>query len=375
MAENDFIPVCEPFLGEKELQNVIEAVKSGWISSKGKFVNEFEEKFSAYCNANYGIFTSNGTTALHLAMLATGIGKGDEVIIPDFTMISSANAAVYVGAKPVFVDADPITWNINPSKIEEKITKNTKAIMPVHLYGHPCDMDPILKIAKEHSLFVIEDAAEAHGAEYKGKKVGCLGDVGCFSFYANKLVTTGEGGMVLTNDEKIAEKANYYKDLCFDKERRYVHNDIGFNFRATNIQAAIGIAQLERIETTIQIKRKNAQLYNSLLKNIDGITTPPEANWAKNVYWMYTILVEDNFGLSRDDLKKELRKKGIDTRFSFSPMHRQPCFEKLGFGDNDKFFTVSNELSRKGIYLPSGSTLKEEQINYIVNALKEIKGN
>lgn len=367
------IPVCEPLLGEKELQNVIECIKSGWISGKGKYIKEFEERFARYCGARYGISTTSGTTALHLAMLALGIGKGDEVIVPDFTMIASANSVVYVGAKPVWVDAEPYTWNIDPSKIEEKITRNTKAIMPVHIYGHPVDMDPILEIAKERELLVIEDAAEAHGSEYKGKGVGCLGDVGCFSFYANKIITTGEGGMVVTNDENIAERARLFKDLYFDEERKYAHQQIGFNFRMTNMQAAMGIAQLERINELVKTKRKVANLYNSLLKDVKGVTTPPEAGWAKNVYWMYTILIEDEFGMNRDTVKKGLEKRGIDTRFAFSPMHRQPCFAKLGFYGRDKDYPVAEELSRKGLYLPSGLTLKEEQIRYIVDTLKDLR--
>ena len=366
------IPVCEPLLGERDLKNVTECIKSGWISGKGRYVNEFEGRFASYCRASYGISTTSGTTALHLAMLALGIGKGDEVIVPDFTMIASANSVVYAGAMPVWVDSEPRTWNIDPAKIEEKITKKTKAIMVMHTYGHPADMDPVLKIADERGLMVIEDAAEAHGAEYKGKRVGCLGNVGCFSFYANKIVTTGEGGLVVTNDEGVAERARLFKDLYFDKERKYIHRQVGFNYRLSNIQAALGLAQLERIDEIIKMKRDNAELYNSLLKGIEGIVLPPEMKWAKNVYWMYTVLVGDEFGLNRDAVKRGLEKKGIDTRFAFSPMHVQPCFARLGFSGKDEDYPVAVGLSRRGLYLPSAPSLKEEQIRYVCESIKEL---
>jgi perosamine synthetase len=366
------IPVCEPLLGDGELKNVLDAVKTGWISGKGRYVAKFEDGFAKYCGAAHGITTTSGTTALHLAMLALGIGKGDEVIVPDFTMIAPANAVVYVGAKPVWVDAEARTWNIDPNKIDEKITEKTKAILAVHTYGHPADMDPIMKIARERGLLVIEDGAEAHGAEYKGKKVGCLGDAGCFSFYANKIITTGEGGMVVTNDDKVAEGARLFKDLYFDKERRYIHKRIGFNYRMTNVQAAIGVAQLERIDELVDKRRRTAHLYNSLLKGIKGITLPPEAEWSKNVYWMYTIMVGDGFGMDRDGLKEGLEKNGIDTRFTFSPMHRQPCFTEMGFPGSDMDFKVAEELSRNGLYLPSGPALSEDQISHVCGVIKKL---
>lgn len=366
------IPVCEPVLGKEELENVVEAVKTGWISSKGKFVDDFENQFADYCGAKYGFATTNGTAALHLSMLAHGVGRGDEVIVPDFTMIASANAVVYTGAKPVWIDSETETWNIDISKIEERITGRTKAIMPVHIYGHPVNMGPLMKIAKENDLIVIEDAAEAHGAEYRGRKVGCLGNSGCFSFYANKIITTGEGGMFVTNDSEAAGEARRFKDLYFDDERRYIHEKIGFNFRMTNMQAAIGLAQLHKIDRLVETKRKIGKTYNSLLSDVEGITTPPEAKWAKNVYWMYSILVEDDFGVDRDTLKKELYRKGIDTRFTFTPMHSQPCFKGIADPGSDKDFPVSVELSRKGLYLPSGMNLTEDQIKYICDAIRKL---
>lgn len=360
------IPVCEPFIGRKELQYVTDCIKTKWISSKGKYVGEFEEKFSRYCGVKYGISTTNGTAALHLALASLGIGKGDEVIVPTFTMIASVNPIVYTGARPAFVDADPKTWCMDTSKIEEKITKNTKAILPVHIYGHPCDMDAIMKIAKEHGLLVIEDAAEAHGAEYKRKKVGSFGDAGCYSFYANKILTCGEGGMVITNNEELAEKARALKDLAFGEKIRFLHQYLGFNYRMTNIHAAIGLAQLENIDKLVEIRRKNAKLYNSFLKDVKGITLPPEEKWAKNVYWMYSILVEDDFGISRDMLMEKLKEKGIDTRTFFIPIHQQPVYPEY----NGEKYPVADELSRKGINLPSGPTLKKEDIKYIVESIR-----
>ncbi len=366
------IPVAEPLLGESELRNVVECIKSGWISSRGSYITEFEKQFSRYCGVRYGVTTTSGTTALHLALAALGLGKGDEVILPAFTMIASASAIVYTGAKPVLVDAEPDTWNMDVSKIEEKITERTRAILPVHIYGHPVDMDPLLEMAQEHSLYVVEDAAEVHGAEYKGRKAGGLGDAGCFSFYANKIITTGEGGMVVTDDERIYERASLLKDLAFTKDRTYVHRALGYNYRMTNLQAAIGLAQLERIEENVAIKRRNAALYNRLLGDIDGITTPTERPWAKNVYWMYSVLVEDAFGMTRDKLRARLLEKGVDSRAFFVPMHLQPVFQEMGLFRGESY-PVAEELSRKGLYLPSGLTLTEEQIRQVCGALAEIK--
>ena len=367
------IPVCEPELGKEELKNVIDCIKTKMISgSAGKYIEEFEEKFSKYCEAKYGVATTSGTTALHLAIESLGIRNGDEVITPTFTNAATAFAIIYSGAKPVLVDCEPKTWNIDINQIEEKITNNTKAILPVHIYGHPCDMDPISNIAEDRNLFIIEDAAEAHGAEYKGKKVGGLGDIGCFSFYANKIITTGEGGMIVTNDKEVAEKAKLLRNLAFSKERRFLHDYLGFNYRMTNIQAAIGLAQLAKINKFIRKKRYIANTYNFLLKNVSGITLPPEMPWAKNVFWMYSILVEDEFGISRDELMKKLEKKGIETRTFFIPMNQQPVFQKMGLFKGEGY-PVAESLSEKGLYLPSGSGLKKEQIKFICGSIKDIQ--
>jgi len=358
------IPVAEPNLNGNELKYVKDCIESGWISSIGEYVKKFEQEFSGYCGVKHGVAVANGTVALHLALEALGIKPGDEVIVPALTFIATANAVKYVGAKPVFIDSEPRTWNIDPERIKEKITKKTKAIMPVHLYGHPCDMGIINEIAEKHDLKVIEDAAEAHGAEYKGKKVGSLSDVSCFSFYGNKILTTGEGGMCLTNDEKIAEKIEQLKDHGMSKERRYYHPQLGYNYRLTNIQAAIGLAQLERIEQTIDTKRRNAKTYNSLLKNVKGITLPVEEPWAKNVYWMYSILVERGYKLRRDELIGKLKKEGIDTRPFFIPLHKMPYL------DEGLKFPIAEELGEKGINLPSSVKLTKEQIEEITSFIK-----
>ncbi len=369
-----FIPVCEPTLNGNELRYVTECIKSRWISSSGKFIKQFEDKFSEYCGVNYGVSCSSGTAALHLALEAMGIGKGDEVIIPTFTMIASCNAIIYAGAKPVLVDSELKTWNIDIGKIEEKITNKTKAIMVVHTYGHPVDMDKLREISAKHNIQIIEDAAEAHGAEYKGRKVGSLGDVACFSFYANKIITTGEGGMIVTNNEKWAERVRLLKDHFFGKIR-FLHQEVGYNYRLTNLQAAIGLAQLEKIDKYVSARRNNAKLYNKLLSNVKGITTPPEAKWAKNVYWMYGILIEEDFGISMPKLREELYKNGIDTRTFFIGMHKQPAYKGKDerFPDISGSYPISDELERKGCYLPSSSHLKKEEITKIVNTIKTIK--
>jgi len=359
------IPIAEPSIGKEELNNVIDAVKSGWISSKGEFIINFEKNFAKYCNVKYGIAVSNGTVALHLALAALGIKKGDEVIVPTLTFIATANAVRYCNAKPVFVDSHPDYWCIDPEKIEEKITNNTKAIIPVHLYGHPCDMDAINDIAHDHNLYVIEDAAEAHGAEYKGKKVGSLGDISCFSFFGNKIITTGEGGICLTNNEELAEKMRILRDHGMTPNKRYWYDVIGFNYRMTNLQAAIGVAQIEKLDKFIEKKREIAKIYNSELKDIDGIILPPEMKWAKNVYWMYSILIENKFRINRDELMKKLEEDGIETRPFFYPIHTMPPYK------NDENFPVAEKLSKEGINLPASVKLKTESIKKITKKIKE----
>lgn len=365
-----FLPVAEPLLGKEELKYVSNCVKSGWVSSAGKYILDFEEKFAKFCGARYGIATSNGTTALHLNLAALDIGPSDEVIVPSLTFIATANVVKYCGAKPVFVDSESETWNIDTEKIKEKITDRTKAIMPVHLYGHPADMDPIMEIAKERNLVVIEDAAEAHGAEYKGRKVGSIGDYACFSFYGNKIITTGEGGMILTNNnEQVVEKARILRSHGMSRERFYWHPYIGFNYRMTNLQAALGLAQMKSINKFIKMKRKNAKFYAKLLGEIPGITLQKEMSWAKSVNWMQAILIEDDFGVGRDKLIEELKKRQIDSRPVFYPIHKQPGYEK----DYPERMPVAEEVSRKGIILPSATGLGKADIERVADALEKIR--
>ena len=361
------IPVHMPVLEGNEKKYVMDCLDSNWISSTGKYVEMFEKKFANYCNVKHGIANTSGTSALHLAVAALNLKKGDEVIIPSFTMIASALAVVYTGATPVFVDAEPETWTMDVAQIEKKITKKTKAIMAVPIYGHPCEMDAIVKITEKHNLFLIEDAAEAIGGLYKYRKMGSFGHINAFSFYSNKIITCGEGGMVVTNDDKLAERTRWLKNFCFDKERRYVHEEIGFKYPMTNIQAAIGLAQLERVEEIIAKKRSMAERYNKILKNVPEITTPPEKEYVRNVYWMYGIRIEDKSKNSRDEVKKILYNNGIDSRFFFTGMHKQPSLkEYVRKGDK---FPVTDSLERKGLYLPSSTNLTDKQIEYICNTL------
>ena len=363
------IPVAEPYIGDEELKNVIEAVKSGWISSKGKFIEEFEREFARYCGVKYGVATANGTAALHLALKALGIGKGDEVIVPALTFVATANAVTYCNAKPVFVDSHPEYWCINPEKIEEKITPKTKAIIPVHLYGHPCDMDRIMEIARNHNLYVIEDAAEAHGAEYKGRKIGSFGDISCFSFYGNKMITTGEGGMCLTNNEELAERMRYLRDHAMSKNRRYWHETVGFNYRMTNLQAAIGVAQLKRLDEFIEKKRQIAKWYAEELKELEEkelVKLHPEMEWAKCVYWMYSILIEDKAKVSRNELMKKLENMGIETRPFFVPMHLLPMY------NSGEKLPIAEDLAERGLNLPSSASLKLDQIKQISKRVRVI---
>ncbi len=368
------IQVCTPLITGNEKKYLVDCIEKNEISSGGRYLEAFENAFSAYCGVHFGVGTTSGTTALHLAVAALGIGPGDEVIIPDFTIAACAFAVIYCGAKPIFVDVEPDTWNLNPALIEKKITKRTKAIMPVHIYGHPCDMDSIIALAKKYKLMVIEDAAEAHGATYKGKVAGGIGHVGIFSFYANKIITSGEGGMVITNNPRIAERARLLRNLAFLKKKRFFHKEIGFNFRMTNLQAALGLAQFEKINEFIERRRNNASKYQTLLKDVRGLTLPIERPETKNVYWMYGVLVDKNFGMNRDTLMTKLYESGIETRTFFIPMHRQPIFKKMGLCPKEKF-PVTERISQTGFYLPSSSGLTESEIRTVCHAIKKIKGH
>jgi perosamine synthetase len=364
-----FFPVSEPTLNGNEKKYVMDCLETTWISSNGTYINRFETEFAEFCQVKHAISCSNGTTALHLALLAHEVTQGDEVIIPTLTYIATANAVVYCGAKPVFVDVEEDTWNINPFEIEEKITSKTKGIIVVHLYGHPVDMDPVMEIAKKHGLFVIEDAAEAIGATYKGKKVGSIAHTSIFSLFGNKIVTTGEGGMVTTNDDSLAKRVRLLKGQGMDPDRRYWFPIVGYNYRMTNIQAAIGCAQLERVEWHIEQRKRIAGLYHKYLKENNEMTLPVEKEWAKNVFWMYSVVLNDASESVRDEVMQKLREEGIETRPFFYPMHILPPYVGL---QQSKEFPVSNRISKQGINVPTFASLTSDDIAYISNKLSNV---
>ena len=367
------IPVCEPTLGGNELKYIVQAVETNWISSAGTFIREFEAQFAAACGTKYGIACANGTVALHLALATLGLEPGDEVIIPTFTMIATINAVTYCGATPVLVDNEPTYWQMDVNQVADKITPRTKAIIPVHIYGHPVDMDALNEIACRHDVLVIEDAAEAHGAEYKGRRAGGLGVAGAFSFYGNKIITTGEGGMITTSNAEIARLAWNLRDHAFSHERHFWHKFVGFNYRMTNLQAAIGLAQVEKLDDMVAARRRNAALYTSLLQDIPGITTPPEAEWAKNVFWMYGILVDRAvYGMGRDQLRQVLADHGIETRTFFIPMHCQPVYWQQYRGQR---FPIAERLCRDGFYLPSSSSLTRAEIERVASVIRRTGEN
>ncbi|MDR2695774.1 MAG: DegT/DnrJ/EryC1/StrS family aminotransferase [Deltaproteobacteria bacterium] len=366
------IPVCSPLLAGNELAYVTEAVSTGWISSSGKYVTEFEKAFAAWCGVKHGIAVCNGTVALHLALVALGIGPGDEVIIPDFTMIASTFAVCYTGAKPAFVDADARTWNIDAARVEEKITSRTRAVMPVHIFGNPCDMAALRQLAEKHSLALLEDAAEAHGAEFAGIRAGALGKLAAFSFFANKNITTGEGGMVTTDDDALAAACRYHKNLCFppNAPRTYLHGHIGFNYRMSNLHAAIGLAQTEKAEYYRELRIRHGLQYRDLLASIPGIVLQKDQPDGKNVFWMNGLCVRpEEYGRTRDELAAHLAEQGVETRLFFNGMHRQPALRQFGC-DCSGSYPVSDFLADNGLYLPSGSGLRDEDIEHVCRVIR-----
>lgn len=367
MGTHHMIPVNRPSIPKKAKVYLSECVTSGWFSSEGPFVARFENSFARYLGVKYASSTSSGTAALHLALMALGVGPGDEVIVPAMTIASCYFAVWHTGAKAVPVDVDTETFGINPDLIKKAITKRTKVIMAVHLFGHPCDMDPIMRIAKEHKIKVVEDAAEAHGAEYKGKKAGSIGDMAIFSFYANKIVTTGEGGMVVSNNKKYIDTVNKLKSLNHSKTR-FIHEGIGYNYLMSNMQAAVGLASLEEIDASIKKKRAMAAYYTKKLQNIPGLTLPIEKPWAKNVYWMYAVTINQKSALSRDKTMKHLAAThGIQTRtFFYSP---RTAFKKLGLYKRSRF-PVAERLEKTGFYIPSGLGNTVREIGVTVRGLK-----
>lgn len=374
------IPVNEPLLGELEFENVAECLRTGWISSAGRFIEEFEERWAAYCGRQYGIAVSNGSTALTVAIACLRLKPGDEVILPTFTIVSCITAILENGGTPVLVDSDPRTWCMDVSQVEARITDRTRAVMPVHIYGHPVEMDPLLDLSGKYGFAIIEDAAEAHGAEYLSqaesktphwRRCGNFGLASTFSFYANKLITTGEGGMVITDDPQFAEDARSFRNLCFQPGRRFVHQELGFNFRLTNLQAAIGAAQVQRIDEIVARKRRMGQKYNLQLGDIPGLQLPIEESWARNVYWMYGVVVDEDTGFDALKFAQALAERGVETRPFFVGMHEQPALHNRGLFLNEHY-PVAERIARQGLYLPSGLALSDEQIDYVCEAVREV---
>jgi perosamine synthetase len=368
--EKRVIPVSEPLIGSNVLPLVRECIETGWISSEGRFIREFEAKWAEYCGVSHGVAVANGTCALQIAMKALGLEPGSEVIMPSFTIISCAIAIIEAGCVPVLVDAEPETWNMALDQIEAKITPRTRALMPVHMFGHPVDMRRLMEIASHHNLRVIEDAAEAHGAEVGNRRTGGIGDMGCFSFFANKIVTTGEGGMVVTDDAGYAQRLRSLRNLGFRSERRFFHTEIGYNYRMTNIQAAMGVAQIDCIDQHIGHKRWMADSYGRRLEGLP-ISLPLERSWAKNVFWMYGVVLEDSVPFDAPEFARRLRDRGVDTRPLFLGMHEQPVLRDMGLF-RDEAHPVTERLSQRGLYLPSGLTLTEEQIDRVSEVVRDV---
>jgi perosamine synthetase len=371
-AERQCVPVNEPVFCGNEKKYLLECIESGWISSEGPFVRRFEEEFSTGFGRRFGVAVSSGTAALDVAVAALEIGQGDEVIMPTFTIISCAQSVVKAGGRPVLVDSNADTWNMDVSQIEEKITPHTKAIMVVHIYGMCVDMEPVLELADKYKLKVIEDAAQAHGQTYNGRPCGSFGDVSIFSFYPNKLVTTGEGGMVVTDDEALAERCRGLRNLCFQKGRRFVHEELGWNYRLTNLQAAVGVAQLEQLDGFVVRKRRMGVRYTELLDGVGDLQLPVAGtDYAENIYWVYGILIDEKRHLDAAEVMSRLAEKRVGIRLFFWPMHEQPAFKKMGLFKQESY-PVAERLARQGFYLPSGLGLGDEQMEYVADCVREL---
>lgn len=364
------IPVAAPGLIGNEKKYVNDCMESGWISSAGKYIELFESHFAKFCGVKNAVACCNGTVALHLALVALGVLPDDEVIVPTLTFVATPNAVSYCGARPVFVDSEKHTWNIDGEQIESKITSRTKGIIAVHLYGHPANMSVLREIANRHNLFLLEDAAEAHGAMCDGKIIGSIGDVAAFSFYANKIITTGEGGMVVTDNDALAKKLRLLRGQGMDPERRYWHPVIGYNYRMMNLPAAIGLAQLEKVTTQLDSRKRIAKLYQDRLREIPGIALQEKQVWAKHVFWMFSIVLDPALWLNRDDIMEILSKQGIETRPVFYPAHTFPPYKNAADGEK---FPVAEHLSANGISLPTWAGLSENDIDTVCRALLECR--
>jgi perosamine synthetase len=375
-----WIPVNEPALDEDDFRALEDTFRTGWISSAGRYVDEFESGWAAYCGQKHGIAVSNGTTALQVAIEAAGIGPGDEVIMPSYTIISCALAIVRAGAAPVLVDCHPDTFGMREDQIEAAVTDRTKAIMVVHMFGHPVDMDPVLAIARRRGLILIEDAAQVHGAKYMSgrdtdtpewKVCGSMGELATYSFFANKLITTGEGGMVITSDDRMAERSRSLRNLCFKPERRFLHTELGYQYRLTNMQAALGVGQVRRIESIIERKREIAAMYRERLQGIDGLQLPMEHDWARSVFWVYSLVLSDDRDLDALGFAARLREKDIETRPFFLGMHEQPVFHDMGLFMGEHY-PVTERIARKGLYIPSGLAITVDQIDTVADTVRAV---
>ena len=366
---NEFIPVNEPLLNGNERKYVLECIDSGWISSEGPFVKRFEDEFARKVGRKYGIAVTNGTAAIDVAIDALGIGPGDEVILPTLTIISCVLQIVRAGAKPVLVDSDPITWNMDVRQIEEKINSKTKAIMLVHTYGLPTDMFPVLELAKRYGLRIIEDSAEMHGQTYRDKPCGSFGDISTFSFYSNKHITTGEGGMLVTDNEELAEICRSLRNLCFQPQQRFVHERLGWNLRMTSLQAALGVAQLEQLDDFVRIKREMGAQYTELLQDLDELQLPlRDTEYANNIFWVYGLVLKDRVPFDAGEIMRRLATVGVGSRPFFCPLHLQPVLRRMGYFLGDHF-PVAESLYARGFYIPSGMALKRMQIEQVAQKL------
>ena len=371
MTKYPFIPVNIPLVDGNEKKYLNECIDTGWISSEGPFVKQFEDQFANRVQRKYAIAVTNGTAALDVGIEALGIGPGDEVILPAFTIISCIGQIIRSGATPVLVDSDPLTWNMNLKQVEEKITEHTKAIMVVHIFGLPVDVEPLLEIAKNKNIKIIEDAAEMHGQTYYEKPCGSFGDISTFSFYSNKLITTGEGGMLVTDDEQLAMDCRSLRNLCFQPKKRFVHERLGWNYRMTNLQAALGLAQLERLDEFVQRKRSMGKKYTQGLRVLNEVQLPLEkTDYAENIYWVFGLVLDDSIGFDAEEAIKMLGEKGIGCRPFFCPMNQQPVLREMGFFINESY-PVAERLYKQGLYIPSGTALTSEHINHVTNILIE----
>jgi perosamine synthetase len=367
-----FIQVNEPLLDGNEKRYLLECIETGWISSEGPFVARFEEQFSRRVGREHGIAVCNGSAALDAAVAALGLGPGDEVILPAFTIISCAAAIVRAGARPVLVDVDPDSWNMDMRQVERRITANTKAVMIVHIYGLPADIDPLIDLSQRYGLAIIEDAAEMHGQNYRGRPCGSFGDVSTFSFYPNKHITTGEGGMIVTDREDLAERCRSLRNLCFMRQKRFVHEELGWNFRMTNLQAALGLAQLERLDDFVVRKRRMGRIYTELFSGISGIQLPLiRTEYAENIYWVYGLVLKDEVSFDAEEAMRRLHAEGIGTRPFFWPMHEQPVLRKMGLFGGESY-PISERIARRGFYVPSGLALTDSQMGRVAEALHRV---